>query len=328
MILGVLLLFFLFVFMSAFFSGCETGLYSASKVRINVGAESGEKRYKNLLELINEPAELIFTILTGNNIATLAVSWCGTFIFSAYWPENAELINTCAAAPLLFIFGEVVPKTLFLSRPEPLMLKCSYPLLLIHRFLGKIRIRGFFKKISGFFERIFDISSDNEYYRITSRMTKVFDATIEEGYLSSIQRSIISRTSAITRLKVSQVMIRKEEIVSVSIDAGRDELLEIMQKHPFTRLPVYRINRNDMEGYVNIYELLSKPETDFSIAGSMLKIHTYNTNEPVISAMKDMNENGRQIALVEKAGSKSKRIVGLITLKDLAEELTGELEAF
>ena len=328
MIIALIVTLIIFISLSAFFSGCETGLYSVSKVRVNVGLEQKGKNYRPLAVVISEPEQLIYTILTGNNIATFVVSWIGTYLFNRYSPSHAELLNTCIAAPTLFILGEVVPKTLFFLRPESLMLGCARLLLILHRITSASGICNLFKSVSLAFEKSLGISRENKYYTIQSKITKIFDATIEEGYLSKVQRNIIARTTTITNKTISQVMVDIKDVVSININSSQEEILELLTKYPYTRLPVYRVNKNDFAGYINVYKALSSCPEAFSIAGQMKRISIYDHNDSVISTLNRMQENGDKIALVGKKDSRKEMVLGLVTIKDLAEELTGELEVF
>jgi putative hemolysin len=315
------IVFVVFVLLSAFFSGSETGLYSISKVRVNVGAEEGLREYKPLATLLTEPEKLIFTILMGNNIATFAVSWAGTCLLAGFG-DNAELINTFIAAPVLFLFGEVTPKTLYYLRPEALMLKTSRPLLILHRFFTLTGVCHLLSKISLLFEKRMGIERNSEYYLLHSRIARIFDASIEEGMLSSTQRSIIGRTSLLRKTTLSQVMVPLNKVVSARIDATRSELLALLRQHPYTRLPV--TDGNTFVGRINLLKVLSSPDAEPVLAKYIKPLAEYRYDEPVIRVLYNMQKNDRQMALVSKRG----HIIGLVTIKDLAEELTGELAVF
>lgn len=111
--LAVLFLFVAGVWMSAFFSGSETAYYRLSVLRVNVEAQTGSKPAKRMLWFIRHPGEFVATVLIGNNLAnyvtTLAIG-LGLALVTTSASDALEILITLAAAPLIFLFGELVPK--------------------------------------------------------------------------------------------------------------------------------------------------------------------------------------------------------------------------
>lgn len=124
--LFVLTLFFVGVWLSAFFSGSETAYYRLSILRVNVEAQSGSKPAAKILWFIRHPGEFVATVLIGNNVAnyvtTLAIG-IGLALVTTEPSDAVEIAMTLAAAPVIFLFGELVPKHVNYITPMRSMLK-------------------------------------------------------------------------------------------------------------------------------------------------------------------------------------------------------------
>ena len=109
------------------------------------------------------------------------------------------------------------------------------------------------------------------------------------------------------------------------VNSSRKELLAVLDKWPHTRLPVYERNRNSIIGSVNIYEALGSGEDFQDIRKFIKPISRLNSATSVIDAMNEMIKQNDKIVLVVAAAAAKRKIIGIVTMKDLAEELTGEL---
>lgn len=131
MIVAVLL-FLIGLSLSAFFSGSETGLYRVSRTRLVLDGLSGSRAAQGMIWLLNHPAIFVATTLVGNNIAnyltSLAVVWAVASLFGS--GSSAELLGPIMMTPVLFVFGELLPKYLFYHAPYRL-LRATRPLLLL-----------------------------------------------------------------------------------------------------------------------------------------------------------------------------------------------------
>ena len=126
-----LLVFAVGLSLSAFFSGSETGFYRVARVRLLIDALTGSRIAKGLLWSSNNPAAFVATALVGNNIANnvtaLSIVMATTAVFPGY--DGAELALTLALTPVVFIFGELLPKQLFFRAPYRLLRRCAPGLL-------------------------------------------------------------------------------------------------------------------------------------------------------------------------------------------------------
>ena len=125
------------LFLSGFFSGLETGFYRVTRIRLVLDALGGDPIARGLLWLTNHASIFVATTLVGNNLAnyltSLAIVMGVQSIVYGEGPGHghvAELIAPLALAPLLFVYGELLPKNLFLHAPNRLLRKGG-PLFLL-----------------------------------------------------------------------------------------------------------------------------------------------------------------------------------------------------
>ncbi|MDO4570255.1 MAG: CNNM domain-containing protein [Planctomycetia bacterium] len=108
---------------SFFFSGTEIGFYRLSRARLVLNALAGDRSSRFWLRLSNGSAFFISTVLLGNNLANYCVSLGIVMISQAIY--RPELILSLVATPFVFVYGELLPKSIFLMAPDRLMRRCA-----------------------------------------------------------------------------------------------------------------------------------------------------------------------------------------------------------
>lgn len=137
MIGAIVILFLVSLLLSGFFSGTETGMYRVSRTRLVLDALSGSWLSRGMVWLLNHPTIFVATALVGNNVANYSVS-LSIVMLAAAWGNHpgvaAELVGTILMTPVVFVFGELLPKYLFYHSPYRLLRK-SRPLLIAFTIL-------------------------------------------------------------------------------------------------------------------------------------------------------------------------------------------------
>ncbi|MBI5307487.1 MAG: DUF21 domain-containing protein, partial [Planctomycetes bacterium] len=121
-IVFMLVLFFVLLFVSAFFSLTETALFSINKVRLDFLIKQKNQKAISIFNIINEPDKLLSTILTGNNIVNTSVSTIGTTLALYYLHAWGVILAPLIVAFILLLFSETFPKVLATQFPETLSL--------------------------------------------------------------------------------------------------------------------------------------------------------------------------------------------------------------
>ncbi|MCO8120336.1 CNNM domain-containing protein [Stieleria sp. TO1_6] len=132
MIVFAILLFLFGLVLSAFFSGSETGLYRVSRTRLVLDGLDGSRGAKAIVWLLNHPTLFVATALVGNNLANFLTSFALVLAIGSLYAESAlaELIGPILMTPIVFVFGELLPKHWFFQAPYRLLCRVR-PLLLL-----------------------------------------------------------------------------------------------------------------------------------------------------------------------------------------------------
>ena len=145
--------------------------------------------------------------------------------------------------------------------------------------------------------------------------------------LTSKEKTILENILSINKLKASDVMVPRAEIVCASHDSSYQELIKIIEKESHSRIPIYRKDLDDVLGMVHIKDLikLNFKETDkeFDLKNILKNVLFVPPSMPVLNILLKMQSTKLHMALVidEHGGTD-----GLVTIEDLVEEIVGEIQ--
>lgn len=325
-----------FVLLSGLFSGMETGVYCVNRLRLRLAAHE-DKRSARLRKLLDDQAGSLFTTLLGTNAANYLAPACLTFVFlSAATPEMTEgsrggleqratFLTTLLLTPTLFIFGEVLPKNVFQRRADRCMILTAPLLTAAHwvsRTTGMIRLQ---RRISNFVvNRFHRQPTSGSALHPKLEMYQMLRDGAAEGTLTAAQVFILQRIPAMKALRVASVMTPRSSAVMLNAIASRRETQEIIRRSQYSRLPVYRGDRSNVIGIAHVLDVLTMPAGQALgavIQQPFVLLHT----TPLMKALTTLQQAGQRMAIVV---DNSGRCLGLVTIKDLVEEIVGELAAW
>ena len=320
----------LMVVLASLFEGAETGIYRLSRLRLRLGAERRLWPSILLSKVMADSAGLLLSLLVSttlaNYIATSFITGIFLGIFSS--ERTAEFYATIVMAPLLFVFSQLIPKNAFLYRADVLTSAVS-PLLYVNyqilKWCGAIPL---LKLTTGLFGRLIGSPAAHKA-AITSSQSREVRALVqdtqEEGLLSRVQMEMVDRIVNIPSLRLSAVMVPLERVESVSIRSNRAALLNELSKRALTRLLVWQDTPANVVGFINIYDALDSDVPFDSLEKFLQPIRKLDADTLLIDAIDIMRRQEQKIILVTRLRAKRETPVGIITMKDLVEELIGEL---
>lgn len=311
---------------SAFFSGTETGVYCLNHVRLNVLAGYGRAPAKRLLALMKRPQDLVITTLMGTNCADYLATVCITALLlrAAETRDLAQVYATAILTPLVLVFGGVIPKDWFQRESDTLMPHAARPLewcLRAARWTGLVRALN---AITQLLIRAIDPlhAEANQELLPRLQMHRLLREGAASGGLSAYQRETLDRVMEISRVRLADVMVPYKRAAMVPIDIPRDDLLRIARMSHFSRLPIYRGDQQNVVGVVNVYRVLMDSE-ERQIAEYIQPAEFLPVSETVPAALLKLQKARQVIGIVtNRAGD----CLGLVTIKDLVEEIVGDLE--
>ncbi|MCE5186123.1 MAG: CNNM domain-containing protein [Planctomycetaceae bacterium] len=325
------LLILILMFLSAIFSGSETGVYRLSRFRLRLGAEQHRRPYVRLFKLIQDGQNLILLLLLSNNIVNYLITFLFTYmVFSATQSKRtAELYSSAVLTPVVFIFCEMLPKSIFYHKSDRLMPRLAFLLHVIYSFFVWSGLLRLFKHVFEVINRML-LGRPNTVHAVetTQRMqvSQIIHETQEEGLLSDVQKDMIQRLIQIPEIAVDSVMVPLSRFAKVPVTADRQELLSALQNSRLSTHLVYQGTPENVLGYVSLAQALSMPEP-LRLENFTRLLVRIDRADSVIQAIALLRKKKEKIALVTEHVRDHSRPVGVITMTDLIEELTGEVAA-
>lgn len=317
------------VFFSAVFSGLETGIYRLSRLRLRLGEERGDLKYVLLGRAMRDASGLLLTLLVANNLVNYLATSSVTYLFLTVAPDHAaELLATSLTAPLLFVFGESLPKNIFLYRADVMTPYLGPFLYVVHKALTWSGIVPLLGLISRLFARMIGAPMPPRQVVASTgihRVRTILRDTQEEGLLSHIQAEMLDRVVNIPTLRLGDVMIPMSRVQAAPFQTDRTTLLEELRKHAFTRVLVWREQPSNIVGFVNVYDALAGEEPFGSVEGVLTPVRSLDADTLVTDAIEVLRRERVQMILVTRRRGSKETPVGIVTMKDLVEELMGEL---
>ena len=303
---------------SAFYSGMETGLYTINRVRLKVRSGQGDSRAQWLHKLIRQPATMLTVLLLGNNIANYVSSFgiAGLLDAAGISPIEAIVINAGVLIPLLFVFGEVLPKDLFRTQTDRWSYSCTGGLRWTARILtviGLLPIISAGVRIAGGGARNTSLTTPRQ------RLGQLFKEGMGAGVLSESQSALLDRALTMRNLAVTGEMVPWSQVRSLNADLTGTVRLDAIRGHQFTQLPVVEQD-GTVVGVLSVLDILLEPDQSTRTLLQPIVQLEGSTSIPV--AMEYLREKQRSMAIVVDAQNQP---LGIVTIKDLAEALTGDL---
>ena len=321
-------LFFLFIsllsllILSAFFSGSETGMMAANKVKLKNLSKKHDRGAKRALKLLKKPDLLLATILVGNNFANILASSIVTIIMLNYFGGNV-LLGAVLLTTFILIFSEITPKTMAAVKPESFAKRSSLLLkTLLYILRPLIAITNYISSIVlGIFNINVKDAKDNDNLN-TQELKTLLD---ESGDLIPKQyRGMLSSILGMEELVVEDIMTPASEVIGINIDLDYETNKKIIESSEYTRLPVYKNSIDNELGTLHLkksHSFLDKLEAKENVQNILTKTYFVSQSTALMKQLKEFQDNDKNMALVvDEYGE----IEGLITVEDIFKEIAGK----
>ncbi len=255
--IAVILLFAVALFFSAFFSGAETGFYRVSRVRLALDANSGNATARSLLQLTNHPTLFVATTLVGNNLANYLTTMAIVLGTQRLFGEGQLLLDIVApvvASPVLFVYGELLPKHMFYLAPNrllgiggPLFLACTVlfaPVSSLLWLMGRL------------LELIVGESPVRVLERIArSELQRVLEEGHEAGILEPAQRQLARGVFRVASEQAVKWMTPLARVGAVSDSSSFADVMRAFKRSRVPQIVVTRGKSQNLVGYLRWADL-------------------------------------------------------------------------
>ena len=318
---GVIQLFSLLilVFLSAFFSSAETALTTVNRVRLKALADEGNKHAQTAMDILDKYGKMLSAILIGNNIVNLTASSLMTIV--AMKIRLSVGIATGILTVVILIFGEIVPKNMAMIYSEKLAL--FYAVLIAGLMKVMTPVIFVVDKLSGGIMKLLHIDTSKKTAMTEVELRTYVEVSHEDGVIESEEREMIYNVFDFSDALAKDIMIPRIDMVTVSEDAGYEEVMALFKECMYTRIPVFREDKDNIIGMINIKDFILVEEREhFSISSIMRQAYYTYEFKKTADLLIEMREKRANVSFVLNEYGAT---VGMITLEDLLEEIVGEI---
>jgi len=304
-----------------FFSGSEMVILSSNRIKLRQAAKRGHKGAARFLKLIEKPEWALATTSTGTNMFVIIAS-----VFSAVWLDgvfrvNSELYTILIITPVLLIFGEILPRTIFRQKADTIARKIASLFVYVSGII--LPLTCFVYWTSRVFYKLIGRDALKRNLYISKKELELALSVDGEGSdLETGEKKLIRRVFQLFESDVSDVMVPLVDVTAISYKATVGKAIEVINSTSYSRLPIYKGRIDNLVGIIHPLDL----------------IHVTNENAPIIPYIREVpfvpeskkahdlllllqkTRNSIAIVLDEYGGT-----VGIITIEDILEEVVGEI---
>jgi len=344
------LLVVLLIAVNGFFAGAEVSLLSVRPSRLRQMAEEGQAGAQAALNLLADPGRLLSLTQVGVTLASLGLGWAGedtlyrillTAIHPVTTPVTAKFLHAgCLAVSFLAIsyfhvvMGEVVPKNLAIAKADRLAALVAPPLTVFLR-LATPFVVTIERSASAIVRALRLRAPPHGGGHSAEELKLIVSSSRGLGYLPEAQEDMIHRVLDLGEVAVREVMVARNDIVSVSAEASLDEVLAAMIREQHSRLPVYEGAPEKIVGILHFKDLLpvweerrqsirsGRPNRAFRVSRLLRRHLVVPETKPLSQMLEEFRKGASHMAMVvDEFGT----IVGMLTVEDVLEQIVGRIE--
>jgi putative hemolysin len=318
-----LVLLFICLVLSAFFSSSETAFISLERFRVQHLVETNVRGAKRVAKMLEKPERFLSTILLGNNLVNTAAAALATILAISIWDDSGVLIATFGTAIVLLIFAETMPKTFANRHAERLSLLFVRPVEIISWIFSPVVVvlswlaSGLTRLIGGTpVPR--SIISDEEIRTLITVGHK--EGTVEEA-----EADMLNAVFDFGDRPVSDVLVPRPEVVGIEKGETLAQFLATYSESPISRFPVYEENMDNVVGILSIKDVLMAVAkgtiSDDSPIDELIRPAYFTPETKRISELftEMRDKNYRMAIVVDEYGGTA----GIVSLSRLMEEIVG-----
>jgi Mg2+/Co2+ transporter CorB len=318
----------LLLILSAFFSGSETALTVASRPLMHHLAQNGDRRAMIVNQLRKRADRLIGTILLGNNLVNIMASALATSLMISLFGEVGVAYAAAGMTLLVFVFGEIIPKTYAFHRANALALRLARLVRLVVRIFSPAII-PIHAVINGAF-RLFGANPDAQ--RTLGPSSDELRGAIElhacEGRPVQQERAMLRSILDLTEVEVAEIMIHRKNVSMIDAEAPLDVIVGQVQASPYSRIPLWLGNPDNIVGVIHAKALLRAVRwsegklEDIDVMALAAKPWFVPDSTTLLDQLQAFRRRREHFALVvDEYGT----FMGIVTLEDILEEIVGDI---
>jgi len=305
----------------ALMAGTETAITRMNRVRAYRLQEEGRRGAPSLVKIAENPAPYLNVVLLLTLLAQIGGTTIATSLAVRLLHGAGEIVATIVMTLLLFVFAEVTPKTYAIQQTDRVALRLAPLLYTLGRALGPparalLKIANVIMPGKGL---------PQGPYITEQELRALADVASDEQQMEKGESQLIHSIFEFGDTIAREVMVPRPDIIAIEASKDLREVQELMLRHGFSRVPVYRQDLDNIVGVVHAKDVLRviyQGRTDAPLHDVVRKAHFVPEQKKVAELLRQMQQEKFHITLVtDEYGS----VAGLVTLEDLLEELVGEI---
>ncbi|NOZ38829.1 MAG: DUF21 domain-containing protein, partial [Planctomycetes bacterium] len=267
------------------------------------------------LWLAHQPSLFIATTLVGNNLANYVTSLAVVMASQHFYPEGGALVAVLGPimlAPVLFLFGELLPKNLFFAAPNRLLKRCTPALLICTVLFAPLTL------LLWAFSRVLQFFTKNSPQELRLRLARrelgeLLAEGHEMGILLPAQQSLAQSMLAVAGLPVKNFALPAGRAVRATTTMSKSDVLRVAQRHRRTLLPVEdtRQGSRRLVGYLRMMELYLDKSPKLPAARPLVELQA---EQSCLSALRQLSQSDDALGHVIGDDNKT---VGFVTGREL-----------
>ena len=304
---------------SAFGSGSETALVSASRTRIKRLASEGLRGAKLSLDILDQRERILAATLIVTNVFNIAGGAIATVSFQRWVGSLGPIVATAVMTGILLVVSEIVPKAYFRHHADQMLVKAAVVWKVLSWILAPITFPVQLLTSSVF--RLFR-SRPKSLYTTREEIKLVLEESAETGGLGRHEQEMLESTLDYATTIVREVMVPISEVALLLETARTEELISFVRMQPYTRIPVYRERVDQIVGLVNVFDVLYDKQRKTFLRPYVRPARLVPDTKGIDKLFLEMQRARESLAVaVNEFGA----CIGIVTLEDIIEEIFGEL---
>lgn len=318
-------LIFIALAMEGFFSGSEMALISADRLALHKLARAGNKGARLAIKLISRPERILATTLVGTQLCVAFEAIAATLYIYQQWGHQYDWYSVLVLSPVVLIFGEILPKTIFQRYAERFAPKVARSIVIADWAFAPITwILGRYtdwlsKKIRPIEEAI--TGRPNPTHREELRYLLTYGQ--KELGLKSSERRMIRRILDFSRAEAKNVLIPLVNVDMIEDTLTVGDALQAFTSYGHSRLPVYHERVDNVVGVLHVFDLFSELDMSKPVTKIMQPACYAPETQQLETLLFTLQKRGIQMTIVvdEYGGA-----IGVLTLEDILEEIVGDIK--
>lgn len=258
--------------LNAIFVAAEFAYVTVRRTRVQQLAERGSVPARRIIHALGNLDFHVAASQLGITMASIALGVFGEPVLASlieppiesvvgsFAPALSHVVAIAVAFILItslhIVFGEFVPKTIALQRPEDTALKIASPMALFVKIFrpaiwmlnasgnGVLRLLGM--QVTPIEEETLEVED----------LSMTLESSAATGVISRQEMYLTRHVLQLASVSAEAILIPRNELITLPWDSSREHVLTTFARYRHTRCPVYRESIDDVVGILDIKDIL------------------------------------------------------------------------